>query len=423
MVYKQRKKRADGTWCESKNWSYKFEFNGREIRKTTKQSNKRVAESIEAAAKTALAKGEVGIVEKKPVPTLAAFADERFLPFVRTSRGDGDPEEDKAAGKERHRTTVFYETTVRNLKTFPKLAKLPLDRITSEILGEYAAFRRAGNEVSTVNRELATVRRIFNLAQEWGSVTTRLPRVRLLPGENGRIRVLSAEEVEKYLDAALQLGREAELAYQRALTGIRAVVRGEVPIMPDAYLLRDTATILLEEGLRPEECYRMEWAWIQDGGINVPGGKGRGARRRVPLTSRAAAVLDMRRSGATSTWVFPRDTKSGHITGSTIRDQHDAALIAADLSGVVIYDFRHTRITRWAKALPLPVVQRLAGHTSIVTTMRYVHISDTDVQTAMRAEAQAEESRKQAQVDKGRHTNRHTDKEEPQAAEDQLIIN
>src|SRR5260370_13440529 len=97
MVYKQRKKRADGTWCESKNWSYKFEFNGREIRKTTKQSNKRVAESIEAAAKTALAKGEVGIIERKPVPTLAAFADERFLPFVRTSRRDGDPDKAKAA--------------------------------------------------------------------------------------------------------------------------------------------------------------------------------------------------------------------------------------------------------------------------------------------------------------------------------------
>src|SRR5262249_16458891 len=60
-----------------------------------------------------------------------------------------------------------------------------------------------------------------------------------------------------------------------------------------------------------------------------------------------------------------------------------------NLPEVVIYDFRHTRITRWAKVLPLPVVQRLAGHTSIATTMRHVHISDDDVVPAMTKQPEA----------------------------------
>jgi integrase len=44
------------------------------------------------------------------------------------------------------------------------------------------------------------------------------------------------------------------------------------------------------------------------------------------------------------------------------------------------------RATRWAKALPLPIVQRLAGHNDIKTTMHYVHVSDDDVFAAMTKE-------------------------------------
>jgi hypothetical protein len=53
-------------------------------------------------------------------------------------------------------------------------------------------------EVSTVNRDLATLRRMFHLAQEWGKVEKLLPRVKLLAGENRRERVLTAEEEAVY---------------------------------------------------------------------------------------------------------------------------------------------------------------------------------------------------------------------------------
>ena len=56
-------------------WWYKFTWNGKPFRVSTKQSNKRVAEQIEAAHKTSLAKGEVGIREKKTTPTLLQFAN------------------------------------------------------------------------------------------------------------------------------------------------------------------------------------------------------------------------------------------------------------------------------------------------------------------------------------------------------------
>jgi hypothetical protein len=75
-VYKQPK---------SKNWWYKFTWNWEAIRESTKQTNKRVAEQMEAGHRTSLAKGQVGIRDKKPVPTLRDFAEHDFLPFVRST--------------------------------------------------------------------------------------------------------------------------------------------------------------------------------------------------------------------------------------------------------------------------------------------------------------------------------------------------
>ena len=365
-VYKQK---------GSKNWWYKFAWRGEVIRESTGQANKRVAEQIGAARKTELAKGEVGLRDRPRVPSLEKFADERFLPFVRATKA------------EKPRTVTFYETTVNNLKAFPKLARLPLDRITSEALGEFTAARKeAGMKVSTINRELATVRRMFHLAQEWDTVATRLPRVRMNPGENSRMRVLTEAEEEAYLQAARAVGDGIERAYAQALQGIRATVRGEQPIKPDSYLLHDIALVLLDCGLRPEECFRLEWHQIRDRGIQIETGKGKGSRRRVPCTPRVLAMLEMRRGVTSSEWIFPRRTASGHAEGFTIQNQHTEALRLSKVRQFVIYDFRHTRITRWAKTLPLPVVQRLAGHTDISTTMHYVHLSDEDVLAAMAKE-------------------------------------
>jgi hypothetical protein len=78
--------------------------------------------------------------------------------------------------------------------------------------------RRGGKtlKVSTINRDLAALRRMFHLAKEWGKVAKVLPKVKLLPGENQRERVLSAEEESAYLKrdgigskhrAGLQCGR------------------------------------------------------------------------------------------------------------------------------------------------------------------------------------------------------------------------
>src|ERR1700682_2549780 len=63
---------------------YKFMWKGRLIRESTKQGYDKVARSMESAHRTSLAKGEVGIRDKKTAPTLAEFLKRDFIPFVET---------------------------------------------------------------------------------------------------------------------------------------------------------------------------------------------------------------------------------------------------------------------------------------------------------------------------------------------------
>ena len=360
-------------------WWFKFSWNGESTRESTKQGNKRIAEQIESARKTQLAKGEVGIRDRKPVPTMAQFADHDFLPFVRST----------SAAKPR--TVAFYENSVRNLKAYDKLAGLKLDTITSDVIAGFVSRRRdAGMQVSTINRDLATLRRMFHLAQEWERVTTILPKVRMMPGENQRERVLTSEEELRYLESAASTGEELLRGYNRALEGIRATVRGEQPIKPaDPFLLRDVVTVLLDCGLRPEECYRLTWDNIRDGGVEVFKGKRKASRRRVPASARLLAVLEMRKVNIGSEWVFPSATKSGHIESSTLKKQHHAALEASGVSSFVIYDLRHTCLTRWAKTMDPFTLMKLAGHADLSTTLRYVHMNDDDVRAAMEKAGEA----------------------------------
>ena len=98
-------KRGDIYW-------YKFMWNGELVRESTKQGNDKVARQMEAAHRTSLAKGEVGIREKKPVPTLAAFLENRIEPWAI-----------------RRSSWIWYRSGMRALLRCKPISKLPLDEI------------------------------------------------------------------------------------------------------------------------------------------------------------------------------------------------------------------------------------------------------------------------------------------------------
>ena len=111
------KRRACGVY-----W-YKFMWLGKLVRESTKQGNDKVARQMEAAHRTSLAKGEVGIREKKPVPTLASFLTERILPWAKATFAVSCPKNAK-----------WYRNECRVLMEYKPLANTVLDGVKGELV-------------------------------------------------------------------------------------------------------------------------------------------------------------------------------------------------------------------------------------------------------------------------------------------------
>jgi integrase len=198
--------------------------------------------------------------------------------------------------------------------------------------------------VSTVNRDLATLRKLLRFAVNEG-VIQKAYAITLQGGEATRERVISADEERVYLSAASPL-----------LYGI--------------------AIVMLDCELRPDEVHRLRWdVNIKPGEIEVHTGKTDGARRTIPTTERVDALLaSLPRSGP---FVFPAPTKAGHINADSYKKHHAKA--TKTLASFVPYSLRHTCITRWAKADASPAtLMYLAGHKNLATTMKYIHLAGTD---------------------------------------------
>ena len=142
---------------------YKFLWQGRLVRESTKQGNDRIARNMESAHRTSLAKGEVGIREPKKIPTLKEFCTDRVEPWAEST-----------FEKTTRKSWLWYRTGIRALTNYRPLGDARLDEITSEIASEFAAYRlREGMQVSTANNSLRVLAANSQLAVEWGALDRR----------------------------------------------------------------------------------------------------------------------------------------------------------------------------------------------------------------------------------------------------------
>lgn len=339
---------------------YKFMWQGKLIRESTNQGNDRVARNMESAHRTSLAKGEVGIREKKPSPMLSEFMEKRFEPWAKARFEHNVP-----------KTSLWYRTAMRAILKYRPLTSAPLDKITSERISEFAAHRQSLKmQVSSVNNTVRALRRMLRLAVEWGALENA-PQIKMLPGERHRERVITPVEEAKYLAAA-----------------------------PEP--LSSIASVLADTGLRPEECFRLCWesvTWVngRHGTLFVTRGKTAAARRVLPMTPRVRAILERRWEHAgkpVEGWIWPAPTRSGHIEVSSLRKQHAKAfdIVAKEATKnnqkpvrpFVLYSLRHTFLTRLGESgCDVWTLARIAGHSQIGISSRYVHPSEDAMFAAM----------------------------------------
>src|SRR6516164_7090265 len=102
---------------------YKFTWDGKSIRESTRQGNDKIARQMESAHRTSLAKGEVGIREKKPAPSLSEFCKDRFEPWAKSTF------EENA-----RKSWLWYRTGIRSLLASKQIASCALDEIRGETL-------------------------------------------------------------------------------------------------------------------------------------------------------------------------------------------------------------------------------------------------------------------------------------------------
>jgi integrase len=107
----------------------------------------------------------------------------------------------------------------------------------------------------------------------------------------------------------------------------------------------------------------------------------------LPMVARVYCALKARHVAAGKPeqgWVFPSGSREGHFNKDTAKDQHAKAIASANaeaernglqkLIHFQPYILRHTALTELAKAgCDAFTLARIAGHSSIIITQRYVH--------------------------------------------------
>src|SRR5262249_24563571 len=121
--------------------------------------------------------------------TLGVFLNEQFLPFINSTQTI------KAKTREYYRLGTVHLLSAKNL------SGLPLTEVDETHQAVFAS--RNKYSVSTLNRNLRTLRHALRLAKKWKLIDTA-PDVTLAEGEFKRDRVVSDDEMKLYLIACLQ---------------------------------------------------------------------------------------------------------------------------------------------------------------------------------------------------------------------------
>jgi integrase len=255
-------------------------------------------------------------------PRLLDFGEKRFLPWVKETRGL------KLSSRR------YYLRGWELLKRTP-IVNMATDRISSEVIDRLtlSGIKRAKISSSYRNQALRTLARALHLAVEW-KVMHQVPRI-YLEEESQREELISPE-------------RE-KLLLQHAGPTLRAVIIS----------VQDT-------GGRPDEIFRLRVEDIDWEHLNIFNryGKTKKSKRYLPISDRMVPELKRLTGGRSEGWVFPSDSKCGHLT--TVSKMFAIARERAGLpKSVVLYSARHTFGTDVLEGTKNPAVTMdVMGHTT-----------------------------------------------------------
>ena len=321
--------RKDGT----KAWYYNFMYKDRRYRAvggTTKTEALRAQEKI----RSEVLNGEYELKRNTKNPTIEVFA-EKFLERRRDTRSYG-------------RYVILVQHLLRRFKG-RKLSS----SITSEDVEDYKGWRKAeGVKNATVNRELACLKRMYNLAILWGDATRNpVNGVKYLHEPPKKDRFVTREEAAKLINAASDHFK---------------------PILVTVFYT----------GMRLQEVLGLKWdmvrLWDMGGEIELIYTKN-GKKRYIPLNETMRKLfLDLERKGD-SVFIGTRNEPL-----KSVRKPLATAVKRAGIEKTTFHDFRHSWASWMSEAGVDPyTIMEIGGWSSLKILERYLHRTRAQRQSAV----------------------------------------
>ena len=320
-----------GLFRRHKVWWMSLMYQGRQVRRSTETTDKRLAETILAKLRVKIAEGRFLDVLEEKDRTFNEMMD-RYLIEQSVTKAPASHQRD--------------EQCLGHLR--PVFGPLRLIEVTPKLLAAYKAQRRLKAKPATVNKELGLIRHAFNIAiREWEWCRDNpMRRVSLEKVRNERDRWLTPDEDTRLLTHSVPW-------------------------------LQDILVFALNTGMRRGEILGLEWQAVDlNRQVLVVMKSKNGEKRTVPLNSCLVGLL--RHKTATSakdSFVFTTSCGT-RIDARNLTRAFYLALEKAEITNFRFHDLRHTFATRLAQAgVDLYKVQRLLGHKSPTMTQRYAHHS------------------------------------------------
>jgi len=258
-----------------------------------------------------------------------------------------------------YRSATDTGTRLR-LHLLPHFGKMKAIRINETDIDNYILIRRdEGASNGTINRELSTIKRAFNLGIQKRIVSDK-PYISLLQEAVPRQGFFEREQykaIRKHLPAWVK------------------------PVTDFAFIT----------GWRRSEILGLQWKQVdfEAGNIRLDSDQTKNREaRQFPFTSKLRVVLerqktihdDLARKGKISPWVFPY--KRGEKLGDFKHSWHTACR-KAGLPGKLIHDFRRTAVRNLVRAgIPERVAMKMTGHKTRSVFERYNIVSEGDLREA-----------------------------------------
>ena len=266
--------------------------------------------------------------------------------------------------KPRLRCLRRYALSFKSLNAM--LGNIPLKEFQRKDLHRYVAKRKGQVQPATVNRDIATLNKLFSYALECGEIDTH-PLVRFpeLKEPKKVFRLLTVHQFRNLVEAVDNPSLQAMIA------------------------------VIGETGIRKGEALSLTWSRADLGRrmlwVEFPKDD---ESREIPLSKYAAGYLAGLVRHLNTPYVFVSRT------GTRWVNPDKSLRCAAERVGLKVgfHDLRRFRCSHWLmQGVDVRTVQKLMGHSAISTTMRYAgYVSSHALQSIREAQANEDSQTQQA---------------------------